>query len=65
LDALDDPAGSVVLAERGETGVEFRHPNSGALAQWMDRYRGLGTIRHEGYEKHVFAGGLRDRAGQS
>ena len=55
LDALADPAASVVLCELNEKReTELRRPNREALARWLDRYRGIGDLRSEGYEAHVF-----------
>jgi predicted ATPase len=56
LDALNDPAGSVVLCELDETGsVQLRRPAQDRLEDWLRDYRGLGALRAEGYESHVFA----------
>lgn len=55
LDALENPAASVVLCElndRRET--HLRRPSREALARWLERYRGIGDLRSEGYEAHVF-----------
>lgn len=56
LDALSDPAASVVLCELDETGsTRLRRPDREGLAQWLESYRGLGTLRSEGFTEHVFA----------
>lgn len=55
LDALADPASSVVLCELDEQrAMRLRRPNAERLAEWLESYRGLGAIRSEGYEAHVF-----------
>jgi ABC-type polar amino acid transport system ATPase subunit len=55
LDALQDPAASVVLCELNERReTQLRRPSREALARWLERYRGLGDLRSEGYEAHVF-----------
>jgi predicted ATPase len=50
LDALSDPADSVILFERAQG---FRtaalRPNKEQLAHWLSRYSGLGSARAEGY----------------
>ena len=58
LDALADPASSVVLCDldEGRT-TRLQRPNSEHLEEWLESYRGLGSIRAEGYEAHVFSGG--------
>jgi predicted ATPase len=55
LDALADPAASVVLCELNEKReTVLRRPSREALARWLERYRGIGDLRSEGYEAHVF-----------
>lgn len=55
LDALADPASSVVLCELDEQrAMRLRRPNAERLKEWLESYRGLGAIRAEGYEAHVF-----------
>ncbi len=55
LDALADPAQSVVLCELNrKRETELRRPSRAALARWLERYRGIGDLRSEGYEAHVF-----------
>ena len=55
LDALADPASSVVLCEIDEQrAMRLRRPNAERLQEWLQSYRGLGAIRSEGYEAHVF-----------
>jgi predicted ATPase len=55
LDALSNPASSVVLCELdSRRATQLHRPDPTALAQWLERYRGLGEIRAEGYEAHVF-----------
>ena len=63
LDALADPAGSVVLCELDEQrAMRLRRPNARRLAEWLESYRGLGAVRSEGYEAHVFDNDLSESA---
>jgi len=58
LDALSAPADSVVLCELDEQrAVGLRRPNREALKSWLEDYRGLGQLRAEGYEPHIFLDG--------
>lgn len=55
LDALAEPASSVYLCELDEErAMRLRRPNAERLAEWLESYRGLGAIRADGYEPHVF-----------
>jgi predicted ATPase len=55
LDALDDPSESVVLCSLdADRATVLRRPDSGRLAEWLEDYRGLGSLRAEGYEAYVF-----------
>jgi predicted ATPase len=55
LDTLTDPAGAVVLCELNERGaMQLRRPNANHLDEWLKTYRGIGTLRAEGYEANVF-----------
>lgn len=55
LDALTDPATSVVLCELDEQrAVTLLRPDPPKLESWLERYRGIGQIRSEGYESHIF-----------
>lgn len=55
LDAVSSPSDSVVLCELDETrSTKLRHPNAAQLNQWLEQYRGIGSLRAEGYEAHVF-----------
>lgn len=55
LDALTDPAASVVLCELDENrATTLLRPSRERLDQWLQRYGGLGAIRAEGYERQVF-----------
>jgi predicted ATPase len=55
LDALHDPEHSVVLCDLDEhRALRLRRPNKEKLADWLEDYRGLGSIRADGYEAHVF-----------
>ena len=54
LDALADPAKSVVLCELDERrATRLYRPDAKALARWLSRYRGIGDLRAEGYGPHV------------
>ncbi len=56
LDALSRPEDSVVLCELdGRRATSLRRPNREALRRWLENYRGMGELRAEGYEPHVFA----------
>jgi predicted ATPase len=55
LDALSDPAASVVLCDLDDNQTSrIRQPDPGRLASWLKEYQGLGSIRAAGYESHVF-----------
>lgn len=55
LDALTDPASSVVLCQLDEErAVTLLRPDPVVLSSWMENYRGVGQIRSEGYESHLF-----------
>ena len=55
LDALTEPAGSVVLCELDEQRASrLRLPSKAQLEDWLRDYQGLGSLRAEGYEAHVF-----------
>jgi len=55
LDALSEPARSVVLCELDETrSTRLRRPDPAALDRWLKRYRGVGELRSQGYAPHVF-----------
>lgn len=55
LDGLRDPAGSVVLCELDdERRTVLSRPAPDALGEWLERYRGLGELRAEGYLGEVF-----------
>lgn len=56
LDALSTPAASVVLCALDEQrAMTMTRPDAEKLATWLEDYRGLGSIRAEGYTAHVFA----------
>ena len=58
LDALADPASSVVLCDLDDARTtRLQRPNPERLAEWLETYRGLGGVRAEGYEAHVFDDG--------
>lgn len=55
LDALADPLRSVVLCDLDEhRATRLRRPDSEALSEWLEDYRGIGSLRAEGYEPYVF-----------
>jgi predicted ATPase len=55
LDALTEPAASVVLCELDETrATRLVRPDPAALEKWLKHYRGLGELRNQGLEPHVF-----------
>lgn len=55
LDALEDPVKSVVLCEIDERGsLRLLRPDRAKLEKWLERYRGLGSLRAEGYDFAVF-----------
>jgi len=55
LDALQNPADSVVLCElSSERTCKLRKVDRAALDDWLVDYRGLGHLRIEGYESLVF-----------
>jgi predicted ATPase len=58
LDALSKPADTVVLCELNERGsTQLRKPNAESLAEWLKSYRGIGSLRAEGYEANIFNDG--------
>jgi predicted ATPase len=58
LDAVSDPAGAVILCDLDKDGAARLHrPQPERLADWLESYRGLGALRAEGYQPHVFDGG--------
>jgi predicted ATPase len=55
LDALEDPAESAVLcALDTKRQLCLRRPSRDKLSSWLKQYRGLGTLRSEGYDSLVF-----------
>ena len=59
LDALESPESSVVLCDLDHRGAtRLRRPNRERLEEWLQDYRGLGSLRAEGYEAHVFDGSI-------
>jgi predicted ATPase len=55
LDCLSDPAASVVLCDLDEEGAtRLRRPNKEALDKWLQDYRGVGSLRAEGYTEQLF-----------
>jgi predicted ATPase len=54
LDALADPASSVVVCELDEArATRLRRLDPVALADWLTDYRGLGELRENGFLPHV------------
>jgi len=50
LDALASPSESVVITTLQQDGsVSLVRPNATQMAPWLERYRGLGSIRADGY----------------
>ncbi len=66
LDSLTTPAEAVVLCSLDEQGAtRLRRPDPAGLAQWLKNYRGIGELRSEGYEPHVFHEPSRRSGGAS
>lgn len=55
LDSLANPAQSVVLCDLdGKGATVLRRPDPAQLTHWLEDYRGIGSLRSEGYEEHIF-----------
>jgi predicted ATPase len=55
LDSLSDPAHSALLCELDtRRATKLVKPNPAELEAWLERFRGLGQVRSEGYESQVF-----------
>jgi predicted ATPase len=55
LDALSDPERQVVLCELdSRRAMHVRAPSPERLAEWLERYRGIGSVLAEGYQAQVF-----------
>jgi predicted ATPase len=55
LDALENPTKSVLLCELDERGgTRLLRPDEEKLKSWLEDYRGLGSLRAEGYDFAVF-----------
>jgi len=55
LDMLAKPASTVLLCELNERGgTQLRRPNAKHLDEWLKTYRGIGSLRAEGYQANVF-----------
>jgi hypothetical protein len=55
LDGLSDPVRSVVLVDRdAQNGTTLRRPDRAHLEGWLEKYRGFGQLRAEGYERQAF-----------
>jgi predicted ATPase len=54
LDGLPDPASAAVLCELDHTrATRLLRPDPDALRAWLERYRGIGSLRSEGYESAI------------
>ena len=54
LDALETPAESAVLCEiDASRSTVLRRPDPKSLQQWLERFRGLGTARSEGFVRSI------------
>jgi predicted ATPase len=54
LDALSDPARSVVLCELDDhRATRLVRPDAVALADWLEDYRGLGDVRSAGHARSI------------
>jgi predicted ATPase len=54
LDAISDPADSVVLCELdSDRSTQLIRPEPRALAAWLKDYRGLGHLRAAGHDRSV------------
>lgn len=61
LDALDDPAKSVVLCELDENrAMVIRRPNKEALDLWLKDYRGVGHLRSENLDPFIYDEPLKE-----
>jgi len=49
LDALTEPARSVRVCELEDGATRLRQLDAATLGRWMQRYRGVGHLRSEGY----------------
>lgn len=62
LDALQDPAKSVVLCDLDEKrATRLLRPNKAMLTKWLTKYRGLGDIRSTGLQDAVIPRPEADR----
>jgi predicted ATPase len=56
LDALPDPATSVVLCELDDRlATRLLRPDPPALQRWLARYRGVGDLRATGLDRGIWA----------
>jgi len=54
LDALSEPAKAVVLCRLDtDRATELLRPDPKAFAEWLERYRGLGSLRADGMTSYV------------
>lgn len=55
LNALSDPARSIALCVLDrQKSTKLLRPSKDRLEKWLERYKGVGSIRADGYEAHVF-----------
>lgn len=55
LDALNDPAACVVLCVLdAHRSTKLVRPAKESLAEWLEQYKGIGSIRADGFESHIF-----------
>jgi len=55
LDSLSEPARATVLCDLDEQRrLRLRRPDKVQLERWLEKYRGLGQLRAEGYDQLVF-----------
>lgn len=56
LDGLSDPVRSALLCELDERrATQLLRPDPEAMERWLQRYRGLGSLRSEGYQEEVLS----------
>jgi len=60
LDALSEPARAVLVCELEDGATRLRQLDPPTLLRWMERYRGVGHLRSEGYLPAL----LRESAGE-
>lgn len=54
LDGLSDPHDMVILYDLDDTfSTRLLQPERKALDEWLLKYRGIGELRSDGYDKYV------------